>query len=92
MPHQKTLLFIGLFAMMVAAIVVFVLWRLSRISAQRTEAELRSVGAFEEMNRLTKQLHDRGKEAPADPSLPPGERLQQRYPGPKRARSVTPHR
>ena len=88
---QKTLLFFSLLAVVVAACAIFIAWRLRRISAQRAEAEQRAVGAFEEMNRLTKQLRDRGRETPADASLAPGERLQKMYPGPKRARNVTPH-
>lgn len=89
---QKAMVFVGLSAVMVAAIAVFVMWRLSRLAQQRAEAGQRAAGAFEQMSRLTKELHERGKETPTDPTLAPGERLQQMYPGPKRARSVTPHR
>ncbi len=87
---SKALLFTSILAVVAVACAIFIAWRLRRIAAQRAEAEQRAVGAFEEMNRLTKQLRDRGRNTPVDPSLAPGKRLQAMYPGPKRSGDGTP--
>jgi cytochrome c-type biogenesis protein CcmH/NrfG len=79
-----------LFALIAVTIMgcgLFIAWRLQRLKAQQAEAEKRAAAAFEEMNKLTKELRDRGKETPADPARPAGERLREMYPGPKRTAS-----
>ncbi|HUO51885.1 MAG TPA: hypothetical protein VMT93_05160 [Gemmatimonadaceae bacterium] len=81
---DKTILLLGLIAFVIMAAALFIVWRLQKLKAQQAEAEQRAMVAFEEMNKLTKDLRDRGKQTPADPSLTPGQRLQQMYPGPKR--------
>ena len=76
-----------LFALVAGAILIaamFIAWRLQRLKEQQAEAEKRAAVAFEEMNKLTKELRDRGKSAPADPARPAGERLLEMYPGPKK--------
>ncbi len=62
---------------------LFIAWRLSKLSARRAEAERRATAAFEEMNRLTRELRERKKVdgAGGDGALSPGERLQRMYPG-----------
>jgi hypothetical protein len=68
-------------------VALFIAWRLQRLAKQKEDAEKRAVVAFEQMNLLTKQLRERATSATAalpPESLPPGERLQQMYPGPKR--------
>jgi len=80
---KVTLLF-SLIAVAILMAVLFIAWRLQRLKEQQAEAEKRAAIAFEEMNKLTKELRERGKDAPVDPSRPAGERLIQMYPGPKR--------
>jgi hypothetical protein len=80
---NKAMLFIGLFAFALMGCALFIAWRLQRLKVQREDADKRAAVAFEEMNRLTKQLRDRGRATPADTSVPPGKRLQAMYPGPK---------
>jgi hypothetical protein len=84
---DKTLMMWGLLFFLIMACALFIAWRLQRLKTLRAEAERRAVVAFEEMNKLTKDLRDRGRATPADPHVPPGQRLQQMYPGPKRAES-----
>jgi len=81
---DKTILFFSLLGIIGAACVMFISWRLRKIAAQKSEAEQRAVAAFEEMNRLTRQLRERPKTGQFD-ALPPGERLKVMYPGVKRA-------
>ena len=81
---DKSFMLVGLIVFFVMGGVLFIAWRLQRLKAQRAEAEQRAMVAFEEMNKLTKDLRDRGRATPVDPSIPPGQRLQQMYPGPKR--------
>jgi uncharacterized membrane protein len=76
-----------LFALIAGAIliaVLFIAWRLQKLKAQQAETEQRSAIAFEEMNKLTKELRDRGRNTPVDPARPAGERLMDMYPGPKK--------
>lgn len=84
---NKMMSVIGLLTLILIGCAIFIAWRLRRLQTQRENAEKRATVAFEEMNLLTKQLRDRGKAAPADAKLPPGERLQQMYPGAKRGTS-----
>ena len=80
---DKTLLLFAPLLIVLLACAVLIVWRLRRLSALRVDAERRAVVAFEEMNRLTKELRERGT-APSDPSLTLGARLRQTYPGPSR--------
>lgn len=82
---DKIFVLTGLVIVVFGGIAIFVAWRLQRLKAQREEAEKRAVVAFEQMNLLTKSLREKGSKTPTDSSQPPGERLQQMYPGPKRA-------
>ncbi len=82
MKHH-TGMYVGLFAAVVFICVIIIAHRLQKLAAQRVDAEKRAVVAFEEMNRLTKELRDRrGTDPGEDSSLPPGERLRRMYPGP----------
>lgn len=75
----------GLLAVAIMGCVLFIVWRLQRLKTLRAEAEKRAVVAFEEMNKLTKDLRDRGRATPVDPGTAPGKRLLEMYPGPKRS-------
>jgi type VI protein secretion system component VasK len=81
---EKTILFFSFFGLIVGACAIFISWRLRRLAALKAEAEQRAVAAFEEMNRLTKQLRERPKTGQMEALLPPGERLQHMYPGVRR--------
>ncbi len=82
---HNTGMYVGLFATVVFICVIIIAHRLRKLAAQRVDAEKRAVVAFEQMNRLTKELRDRrGNDPVEDPSLPPGERLRRMYPGPQR--------
>jgi hypothetical protein len=73
-------LFIALLLIVLSVCAIYIAHRLRRISMQRADAERRAVEAFEDVQRLAKDL--RSREAPAvDPALPPGQRLQRQYPG-----------
>lgn len=80
---DKTILFFSFLGIIGAGCAMFISWRLRKISAQKAAAEQRAVTAFEEMNRLTRQLRERPKTGQFD-ALPPGERLKVMYPGVKR--------
>lgn len=80
---DKTFMMFGLLALVIMACAGFIAWRLQRLKAQREEAEKRAVVAFEEMNKLTKDLRDRGRATPVDAAAV--KRLTDMYPGPKRA-------
>jgi hypothetical protein len=84
--NQKTVMGLGLVFIVVMIVGLFIVYRLHRLDKQKADAEKRAVVAFEEMNLLTKQLRERATSSTpaASESLPPGERLQQMYPGPKR--------
>jgi hypothetical protein len=84
--NQKTVMGLGLVFIVLMVVALFIAWRLQRLAKQKEEAEKRAVVAFEQMNLLTKQLRERATSSTpvASESLPPGERLQQMYPGPKR--------
>ncbi|HXY29486.1 MAG TPA: hypothetical protein VEI06_02160 [Gemmatimonadaceae bacterium] len=78
----KQLLSVGLLFVVTLACALFIAWRLRRLQMMRQDAETRAAAAFEEMNRLTKQLRDRKENSqPSLEAVPPGERLQQLYPG-----------
>jgi hypothetical protein len=82
--HNSTL-YIGMLGAVVLICVMIIAYRLQKLAAQRVDAEKRATVAFEEMNRLTKELRDRrGTDPVDDQSLPPGERLRRMYPGPQR--------
>jgi len=84
---EKQLMGLGLVFMVLMVVALLIAWRLQRLAKQKEDAEKRAVVAFEQMNLLTKQLRERattGVVALPPESLPPGERLQQMYPGPKR--------
>lgn len=84
--HHNTTLYIGMLGAVLFICVISIAYRLQKLSAQRVDAEKRASAAFEEMNRLTKELRDRrGGDPVDDPSLSPGERLRRMYPGPQRA-------
>lgn len=78
-----TLAFLGLLIAMLAVSAVLVAHSMRKYSARRADSERRAAEAFAEMQRLTKQLRERGEEGrgATDPNLKPGERLQQQYPG-----------
>jgi hypothetical protein len=83
--EHNTALYIGLLGVVVAICLMSIAYRLQKLAAQRVDAEKRSVVAFEEMNRTTKELRTRMTIDPAeDPSLTPGERLRRMYPGVQR--------
>jgi hypothetical protein len=84
--NEKKLMGLGLVFIVLMVVALFIAWRLQRLAKQKEDAEKRAVVAFEQMNLLTKQLRERATSATpaASESLPPGERLQQMYPGPKR--------
>lgn len=80
---NSAIIFSGIVLVMLAVSTVLVFHSMRKYSSRKAEAERRSAEAFEEMNRLTKELRQR--EAPPAPSnLKPGERLQQMYPGIRR--------
>jgi hypothetical protein len=81
---EKALMFYSFLAIFVAGCALFISWRLSRIKADKAEAERRQAVAFAEMNRLTKQLRERPKTTEMQAILPPGERLKHMYPGARR--------
>ena len=77
-----------LFALVAGAIliaVLFIVWRLQKLKEQQAETEQRSAIAFEEMNKLTKELRDRGRNTPVDNTRTAGERLKEMYPGAKKS-------
>jgi cytochrome c-type biogenesis protein CcmH/NrfG len=82
--NEKLILLYSFLGIVISGVAIFLAWRLQQISALRRDAEQRAAAAFEEMNRLTKELRDRGRAMPADPALPPGKRLIQKYSGPNR--------
>ena len=86
--------FLGLVVVMLAVSGMLVAHSLRKYRSRRADSERRAAEAFEEMQRLTKELRERsenGKKV-TDPNLTPGERLQQQYPGvrPTPARHQTP--
>jgi len=83
MTHNGDLIWLEAMLVVLLACGLFIAWRLARLSAQRTAAEQRASTAFEEMNRLTRELRERTKDEspPDDAALPPGERLKRMYPG-----------
>ena len=83
MSPKATMLY-ALIASAILIAVLFIAWRLQKLKAQQAETEQRSAIAFEEMNKLTKELRDRGRNTPAEPGRPAGERLMDMYPGPKK--------
>ena len=87
---EKTKLFFSFVGIVVAGCGMFIAWRLRRLAELKADAELRAVAAFEEMNRLTKQLRERPKTGEFNAQLPPGEALQHRYPGVKRSSGEQP--
>ena len=83
MSPKATMLY-ALIASAILIAVLFIAWRLQKLKAQQAETEQRSAIAFEEMNKLTKELRDRGRNTPVDNSRPAGDRLKEMYPGPKK--------
>ena len=82
--NHNTTLYIGMLGAVLFICVISIAYRLQKLAAQRVDAEKRASVAFEEMNRLTKELRDRrGGDPVVDESLPPGERLRRMYPGPQ---------
>jgi hypothetical protein len=83
---EKQFMGLGLVFIVLMVCALFIAWRLQRLAKQKEDAEKRAVVAFEEMNLLTKQLRERATASGTvqPESVPPGERLQQMYPGPKR--------
>lgn len=83
--NHNTTLYIGMLGAVLFICVISIAYRLQKLAAQRVDAEKRASVAFEEMNRLTKELRDRRGDDPVeDASLPPGERLRRMYPGAQR--------
>jgi hypothetical protein len=82
---DKTFMLYGILIVVIMGCALFIAWRLQRLKAQREEAAKRAVVAFEQMNLLTKALREKGSKTPVSTSLPPGQRLQEMYPGPRRA-------
>lgn len=81
---QRSALLFPLIGVVILGAVAFIIWRLQRLKTQQLEAEKRSAVAFEEMNKFTKELRERGKEGNTDPTRRAGEKLIEMYPGPKR--------
>lgn len=81
MTDRTALLVALLVVLVVLPGVLFLAWRLRGLAAMRKDAERRAVAAFEEMNRLTRELRERSADEPADAGIRPGERLLRRYPG-----------
>jgi len=82
---SHTGMYVGLFAALAVICGLIIAHRLQTFAARRADAEQRALVAFEEMNRLTRELRERRASDPAaDPSLRPGERLRRMYPGPGR--------
>jgi hypothetical protein len=80
--NHNTTLYIGMLGAVLFICVISIAYRLQKLAAQRVDAVKRAAMAFEEMNRLTKELRDRrGGDPVVDESLPPGERLRRMYPG-----------
>ena len=79
MTAKTLLLFVPTFVLLLAT-ATLIAWRLRRLSALREDAERRAAVALEELNRFTQELRERDA-APSDPSLAPGARLRQMYPG-----------
>jgi hypothetical protein len=83
--NHNTTLYIGMLVAVLFICVISIAYRLQKLAAQRVDAGKRASVAFEEMNRLTKELRDRrGDDPVVDESLPPGERLRRMYPGAQR--------
>ncbi|HJU91086.1 MAG TPA: hypothetical protein VJ672_16995 [Gemmatimonadaceae bacterium] len=86
--------FFGLVVAMLAVSGLLIAHSMRKYSSRRADSERRAAEAFAEMQRLTKELRERGESAKqtTDPKLTPGERLQQMYPGvrPTPARHQTP--
>lgn len=74
------LVFSGLLIAMLGVSLLLVMHSMRKYSTRRAESERRAAEAFAEMQRLTKELRERGAE-PVDGTLTPGERLKQMYPG-----------
>ena len=81
--NAKVAQLVGLLVVVLMGCAIFIAWRLQRLKVQQAETEQRAAAAFEEMNKITKELREQGKVAPADPTRPAGERLKAMYPGPK---------
>jgi hypothetical protein len=87
--EHNTALYIGMLGVVIAICVMSIVYRLQKLGAQRVDAKKRASVAFAEMNRTRKELRTRMHNDPAeDPSLTPGERLRQMYPGVQRQTSV----
>ena len=88
--NHNTTPYIGMLGAVLFICVISIAYRLQKLAAQRVDAEKRASVAFEEMNRLTKELRDRrGGDPVVDESLPPGERLRRMYPGAQRPTAQT---
>ena len=83
MKQNGSLIWLEAMVVVLLSCGLFVAWRLSKLAARRADAERRASMAFEEMNRLTRELRDRSTVGVAseDAQLPPGERLIRMYPG-----------
>lgn len=81
-----TFLVLGLLWLIAMLCAVFIVWRLRRLAAERTDASERAAAAFEELARLGAELRQRhaDEHEESEAALPPGERLLRRYPGPAR--------
>jgi hypothetical protein len=93
---QKDLFFSSFLVAVIGAFALFIVWRVRRLVSTRAVGDpkaltdQKAVAAFEEMNRITKQLRDEGRKTPIDPQVAPGERLKRMYPGAKAAGEGTP--
>ena len=74
-----------------AACVMFISWRLRRLAALKADAEQRAVAAFEEMNRLTKQLRERPKTGADGSAAPSGRAAPAHVPRREAPARAIPH-
>ncbi|HEY7877571.1 MAG TPA: hypothetical protein VIC55_05070 [Gemmatimonadaceae bacterium] len=75
-------LFVTFLVLMVSSGVLYLVYRLRRLAADRADAKVRAAAALEEMTRFTRELQQRQGDAPNDDtSLSAGERLRRCYPG-----------
>jgi hypothetical protein len=79
------IVFSGIIIAMFAVASLLVVHSMRKYTSKRADTEQRAAEAFAEMQRVTRELRERGG-APVPADLKPGERLQQMYPGVRPAR------
>ena len=80
--ETRTALLVSFLALCALCCVVFIVARLRKLSAQRSDAAVRAAATLAELHLVTHELRARQEnEPPEDAARAPGERLLRRYPG-----------